>query len=250
MRDITDRKRMEEELLRAQKLESIGLLAGGIAHDFNNLLTAILGNITLAKQDAPPGENLHGRLNEAEKAACRAQDLTQQLLTFSKGGAPVKRTVPVKELVEESVSFSLRGSKTLPVYFIPDDLWPAEADEGQMSQVFNNLVINADQAMPNGGKLRIFCRNAALAQDEVPPLAAGRYVKVSLIDQGMGIPREHLEKLFHHQASRRPHLRGVRTGRGSGIPCLSARGRTGRRPRAARDRRLRAGRWQGPDRRR
>ena len=196
LRDITDRKRMEEELLRAQKLESIGLLAGGIAHDFNNLLTAILGNITLARQDAPPGENLHGRLNEAEKAACRAQDLTQQLLTFSKGGAPVKRTVTVKELVEESVSFSLRGSRTLPVFFIPDDLWPAEADEGQMSQVFNNLVINADQAMPNGGKLRIFCRNAALAQDEVPPLAAGRYVKVSLIDQGMGIPREHLEKVF------------------------------------------------------
>jgi PAS domain S-box-containing protein len=216
MRNITDRKRMEEELLRAQKLESVGILAGGIAHDFNNLLTAILGNITLAKLDAPPGEGLRERLSEAEKATYRAQDLTQQLLTFSKGGAPVKKTVSIKDLIEESVSFSLRGSKTLCIYSIPDNLWPVEADEGQMSQVFNNLVINADQAMPDGGKLRIFCSNVALARDEVPSMPAGRYVKTLLADRGIGIPKEHIEKIFD------PYFTTKQRGSGLGLAtCYS-----------------------------
>jgi PAS domain S-box-containing protein len=196
MRDITDRKRMEEEILRAQKLESIGVLAGGIAHDFNNLLTAILGNISLAKLDSSRGTGVYQRLEEAEKASFRAQDLTQQLLTFSKGGAPVKRMVSLKELVQETVSFSLRGSRTVCSVFAPDDLWPAEADEGQLSQVFNNLVINADQAMPEGGTLKISCRNVILVKDEAPPLKEGRYVELSFADQGIGISPEHFEKIF------------------------------------------------------
>jgi PAS domain S-box-containing protein len=211
VRDITDRKRMEDELLRAQKLESIGLLAGGIAHDFNNLLTAMLGNITLAKMDARPGESVHERLTETEKAVSRAQDLTQQLLTFSKGGAPVMKTISLKEFINETVSFSLRGSKTLSIFFIPDDLWPVNADEGQLSQVFNNIVINANQAMPNGGKLRVFCSNDTIVENEVPSLPAGRYVKVTFADSGIGIPGEHMEKIFD------PYFTTKNTGNGIGL---------------------------------
>lgn len=195
LRDVTDRKRMEDELLRAQKLESIGILAGGIAHDFNNLLMAILGNITLARLDVPPGE-AGNRLREAEHAVSRAQDLTMQLLTFSKGGAPVKNTIALRDVIRDTVSFSLRGSKSRGDCDIPEDLWSVDADRGQLSQVFNNLAINADQAMPSGGTLRIRCENRTLQQDEIPPLAPGRYVHVSFADRGIGIPREHIEKVF------------------------------------------------------
>jgi two-component system, cell cycle sensor histidine kinase and response regulator CckA len=210
MRDITERKRIEEEVLRVQKLESVGLLAGGIAHDFNNLLTAILGNVTLAKLETPPGNAAQDRLLEAERAVYRAQELTQQLLTFSKGGAPVKRAISAREVVEESVAFSLRGSKTVSVFFLPPDLWSVDADEGQLSQVFNNLVINADQAMPDGGTLKIFGTNVTVADDALP-LPAGRYVKLSFADKGTGIPRDHIDKIFD------PYFTTKETGIGLGL---------------------------------
>ncbi|HTG01203.1 MAG TPA: PAS domain S-box protein [Nitrospirota bacterium] len=210
MRDITERKRMEEEILRAQKLESVGLLAGGIAHDFNNLLSAILGNVTLAKIDAPSGNAAQERLLEAERAVYRAQELTQQLLTFSKGGAPVKRTIWLHDLVRESAALSLRGRKTEGVFALSPDLWPVDADEGQLSQVFNNLAINADQAMPEGGMLKIIGANVTVG-DDIPPLAPGRYVKLSFIDAGIGIPSEHVDKIFE------PYFTTKETGSGLGL---------------------------------
>ena len=211
MRDITERKRMEEDLLRAQKLESVGILAGGIAHDFNNLLTAIMGNISLAKMDAQPGDSVYERLEEAEKASYRAQNLTQQLLTFSRGGAPVKKSIAVRELVQETVTFSLRGTKTLCEFIIPDNLWSVEADEGQLSQVFNNLAINASQAMPEGGKLKILCSNVTLTEVGPSTLPPGKYVQISFVDRGIGIPSELFEKIFD------PYFTTRQTGSGLGL---------------------------------
>ena len=196
MRDITVRKRMEEDLLRAQKLESLGVLAGGLAHDFNNLLTAVLGNIMLAKMDSRPGDGTYERMEEAERASYRARDLTQQLLTFSRGGAPIKKTLALGSLIQDGASFSLRGSHSRCEMLFPEALLPVEADEGQLSQVVNNLVINADQAMPEGGTVRISCENTVLNEDSGMPLPPGDYVKVSITDRGVGIPPEHLKKVF------------------------------------------------------
>ena len=149
-KDITERKKMEEELLRVQKLESVGLLAGGIAHDFNNILTTILGNVSLAKTHVTPEDEAFDLLSEAETASIRAQTLTRQLLTFAKGGVPVKEIASIKNILKESSLFVLRGSKSSCEFSLIEDLWPAEVDVGQISQVINNIVINANQAMPEG----------------------------------------------------------------------------------------------------
>ena len=195
-REIVERERMESELSRMQKLESLGLLAGGIAHDFNNLLGAIMGNVSLALLDVEPANPAHRQLAKAEQAALRAQELTRQLLTFSRGGAPVKRLIALSGVIAEAAGFSLRGSRVLHELAIPGDLWPVEADEGQMMQVFNNLLINADQAMPSGGIIRISAQNVTLGEGNDLPLSAGRYVKISITDEGTGIPPEHLAKVF------------------------------------------------------
>ena len=158
-RDITEQKQMEEELLRAQKLESVGLLAGGIAHDFNNILTTIIGNVSLAKNQVTPEDDIFDLLNEAEMASTRAQTLTKQLLTFAKGGAPLKETASIKHILKESSSFVLRGSKSGCEFSMAENLWPAEVDVGQVSQVINNIVINANQAMPEGGTIQIAAEN-------------------------------------------------------------------------------------------
>jgi signal transduction histidine kinase/CheY-like chemotaxis protein len=194
--EIFERERMEAELSRVQKLESLGLLAGGIAHDFNNLLGAIMGNISLAMLDVDPENSAYQQLTKAERASFRAQELTRQLLTFSRGGAPVKKRITLPGIITEAAGLSLRGSRVLHELSIAADLWPVEADEGQMMQVFNNLLINADQAMPVGGIIRIAAVNATLAPGEVPSLAAGRYVMITVSDGGTGIPREHLGKIF------------------------------------------------------
>jgi len=203
-RDITERKKMEEEILKAQKLESVGVLAGGIAHDFNNLLTAILGNISLTKMYLDPEEKSYKRIIEAEKACFRARDLTKQLLTFSKGGIPVKKLTSVASLIKESVDFTLRGSNVRCEFSIPDDLWSVEVDEAQIIRVINNLVTNAEQAMPEGGVIKIKAENTT--RDEPPfcsftpadraPVKQGRYVKITVEDQGMGIARENLSRIF------------------------------------------------------
>lgn len=194
--DITDRKAREDEALRTQKLESIGLLAGGIAHDFNNLLMAIMGNVTLARMHSEPGTKAFLRLAAAEKASLRAKDLTHQLLTFSRGGEPIKKAVSMQGLIRESAAFALRGSDVRCAFDLPEDLWPVAADEGQLSQVINNLIINADHAMPRGGTIRVTGENLNLERRDIPQLKDGRYVRVSIEDQGVGIPEEHLQKIF------------------------------------------------------
>ncbi len=194
--DVTERRKMETELLKAQKLESLGVLAGGLAHDFNNLLTAIMGNISLAKLHSRAGDGVSERLHEAEKASFRARDLTQQLLTFAKGGVPVKRTVSLAGIIKEAAGFALRGSRSIYEFSLPLDLCAVEADEGQMSQVIHNLIINADQAMPAGGKVDMRCENVIIGPGDGLPLKAGTYVKLSVQDQGIGIPREHFTRIF------------------------------------------------------
>jgi PAS domain S-box-containing protein len=210
-RDITDKRRMEDEILRAQKLESVGLLAGGIAHDFNNLLTAVLGNISLAKALLPPQDRTQPRLREAEKATLRARDLTQQLLTFSKGGAPVRRSASIADLIRETAGFALSGSNVRCEFAICQDLHPIEIDEGQISQVIHNLIINAEHAMPAGGTLRLACSEITLAVGEVPPLGEGRYIRIAVSDQGMGIHEEHLQRIFE------PFFTTKEKGRGLGL---------------------------------
>jgi len=194
--DISERKQLEEERQQVEKLESIGTLAGGIAHNFNNLLTGILGNITLAQRYVEPGSQAADRLLEAEKASLRAKDLTQQLLTFSTGGAPVKKTASIAELLQESATFALRGSKVRCEFSLPDDLWPVEVDEGQMSQVITNLILNADQAMPGGGTINIRAENTVIKGKRDLPLPKGNYIKITVKDQGIGIPKKHLAKIF------------------------------------------------------
>jgi PAS domain S-box-containing protein len=198
-RDMTEKQRLEEELIKAERLESIGVLAGGIAHDFNNILTAILGNISLAKMYASADQKTATRLVNAEKAALRAQDLTQQLLTFSKGGTPVKRLSSIKELIKEAVDFSLRGSNVRCDLCLPALLWSADIDAGQISQVIHNLMINADQAMPNGGVIEVRAENVTVGKDtsdHLSMLKKGKYVKISIKDQGVGIAEGQVQKIF------------------------------------------------------
>jgi PAS domain S-box-containing protein len=198
--DVTDRRRLEEERQRVAKLESVGLLAAGIAHDFNNILTAILGNISLAGTEAEPGSELRNSLEQAEKASQRARDLTQQLLTFSKGGAPVLKLASLTQLLRDTASFALSGSNVKCRFSIPDGLWQAEIDEGQVSQVIHNLVINAQQAMPAGGSIDLLAENMALSKKQRLgkglPLKEGNYIRVTVADHGSGIPAEHLDKIF------------------------------------------------------
>jgi len=196
IRDITEKKKLEEELLKAQKLESLGVLAGGIAHDFNNLLTGIMGNISLAKMFAEPATKAFNRLADAERACERATGLTQQLLTFSRGGAPVKKTASIVQIITDSAGFMLRGSNVKCEFTLQKDLWAADVDEGQMGQVINNLVINADQAMPDGGVISVTAENVTINASDLLPLPAGRYILIAIQDQGEGISPHNLAKIF------------------------------------------------------
>ncbi len=195
-RDITESRRLEEEQLRVAKLESIGVLAGGIAHDFNNLLTAIIGNIGLAMRYVEPQGKAAERLDEAEKASARARDLTQQLLIFSKGGAPVKKAAAISELIKETATFVLSGSDVRLELSLPEDLWVVEVDEGQMSQVIQNIVINADEAMPSGGTLNISAVNMAIQRLGALPLPKGNYVRIDIKDEGIGMSTRQLARIF------------------------------------------------------
>ncbi len=194
--DVTEKRKMEEELMKNQKLESLGILAGGIAHDFRNILTGILGNIWLARKHADDPEYLLKRLVEGEKATIQAKDLTEQLLTYSKGGAPVKRVVSIRESIYDTVIFVLRGSPVKEKIQIPDDLWHVEIDTGQISQVIQNIAINAKQAMPQGGNFSIKAENIHVTKERNLPLKEGDYIRVTFTDEGTGIPKKHLQKIF------------------------------------------------------
>ncbi len=196
IRDVTEKKQLEEERAKAQKLESIGILAGGIAHDFNNILTAIIGNITLSKMLAGQDTKLLLRLEKSEKACERAQDLARQLLTFAKGGTPVKKFVSLTELIKEIATFCLHGSNVNFIIDIPEDLPMIEADPNQIHQVFQNLVINAQQAMPKGGSISIKAEVVKLSETSGLACLAGEYIIISVKDEGLGISKENLSKVF------------------------------------------------------
>ncbi|MCE5246105.1 transporter substrate-binding domain-containing protein [bacterium] len=204
------RRRAEEELLAARKIESVGVLAGGIAHDFNNILTAILGGVALARGAASADER-EAILGAAEHACGRAAALTKQLLTFARGGAPVRKTAAIAEIARESVEFALRGSPLEPSFRAPEDLWPADVDPGQISQVFQNLAINALQAARGSGHLRVEAANIEIFEDDTAPLPPGPYIRIRVADDGPGIPPELLPRIFD------PYVTTKRDGNGLGL---------------------------------
>jgi signal transduction histidine kinase len=208
-REITERRLAEEELFKSRQLKSLGVLAGGLAHDFNNILTGIMGNISLARKDESAGADLSKRLKEAENACKMAKLLANRLLTFSKGGAPVTEPTSIVELIKETADFSLAGSKSLARYDLPEDLWPAEIDRGQISQMIYNLVKNAEQAMPEGGTIHIEARNTKIRPEDGLLLEDGVYLKISIRDMGPGIATDILPMIFDPYFTSKPGGTGL-----------------------------------------
>ncbi|HVF72108.1 MAG TPA: response regulator [Chthoniobacterales bacterium] len=211
-RDISERKKSETERLTTSKLESLGTLAGGIAHDLNNILTVISGNIGLAQIEAPlDSGSLLGFLSKAGQAAQHAAHLSSQLLTFSKGGAPLKKIVSMGELLEHAAEFALYGSNLRADFDVAVDLWKAEVDPGQIEQVINALMLNAREAMPQGGTIRVRARNIVFEENSNAPIPSGRYVKVSITDRGSGVSEDLHTKIFD------PYFTTKATGTGLGL---------------------------------
>jgi two-component system, cell cycle sensor histidine kinase and response regulator CckA len=215
VRDVTYRKRMEEELVKSKNLESIGTLAGGIAHDFNNLLMVIMGNISLAKLHLSPDNKAVERLSDAENASIAAKDLTQQLITFSRGGEPWKKVIAVAPLIKSTTRFVLSGSRIKCKYFLSDGLHPIHADEIQLRQVIHNIMNNARESMQAGGIITIRADNVVIAQKDNIPLPNGDYVKISIEDKGIGIREEYINKIFDPYFSTKGL--GVQKGMGLGL---------------------------------
>ncbi len=211
VRDMSDRKRLEAELLRSEKLRSVGVLAGGIAHDFNNILTAILGNISLLQASFAADDAASEHLDEVEKASQRARELTRQLLTFSRGGDPVRKPFHPEPLIHESATLALRGRASACEFKIASDLALVDGDEGQIGQVIRNLVINASQAMNGGGTVRVSAEMRDIRNEEKHGLRTGRYVVLAIADNGGGIPEEHRLRIFD------PYFTTKRDGRGLGL---------------------------------
>ena len=214
MQILSEQHRLEGELIKANRLEVLAVMAGGVAHDFNNILTTILGNVSLAKRLASPDEKLIQRLDSAEKAASRAQDLTRQLLTMSTDHEPTKQLASLRDVAREAVDFSLRGSNIRYDLDLPSGLWLVEIDAGQISQVIHNLMINAEHAMPDGGVIRVVagnCRLDAARAASLQALSPGRYVHVAIEDQGCGIDAEQLQHIFD------PYFTTKREGHGLGL---------------------------------
>ena len=211
-RDVTKEKQLQKEMIKIEKLESIGVLAGGIAHDFNNILAGILGNIELASMIINPKHKAKKYLDMAEKATLRATNLTQQLLTFAKGGEPIKRLSSLKEIIIDSTNFILSGTNIKCTYDFTDDLWAAEVDKGQVSQVIQNLVINARHAMPQGGEITIRCCNISKSKAKKLLLRpVDNYIEIIIKDEGIGIPQNYLSKIFE------PFFTTKRKGSGLGL---------------------------------
>jgi signal transduction histidine kinase/ActR/RegA family two-component response regulator len=194
--DITEQEKMREEILNLAKLESVGVLAGGLAHDFNNLLQGVFGYISLAKTSTEAGGEVQELLDKAEKALVMSKNLTLQLLTFAKGGEPIKKVLNLRKTVQDSVRFGLSGTNIDCSITMDDDIWPVEADEGQLSQVFQNMMINSTEAMTAGGTIRITAKNFINTGEATPSLKPGKYVLISIEDNGEGIDEEHINKIF------------------------------------------------------
>ena len=203
-----------ERLNKIDKIESLGVFAGGIAHDFNNYLTSIMGTLTLMRRNLTKSDPRYHRLEEAEHSVMKATELTKQLLTFSKGGEPIRKTVLVTNLLRETAQFGLRGSEITMSTEFAENLSCIEADEGQMFQVLSNLIINAKQAMPKGGNIQIKAEDVELDEGSDVPLPVGRYVKISIKDNGTGIPQDIMIKIFD------PFFTTKRDGNGLGLTIV------------------------------
>lgn len=208
-RDVTQRYLLENELLKTKKLESLSILAGGVAHDFNNILTAILMNISTAKMDMSESDEAYGLLDEAQNACLQAKELTEQLLTFSKRGVPMKKATSISHLIRDTVKFTLRGSNVICKFELAESLWTLEVDEVQISQVINNIVLNAVQAMPDGGCLTVQAENYVDDGLGGLPLAPGEYVRITFRDEGPGISAEQLSQIFDPYFTTRPEGSGL-----------------------------------------
>ncbi len=216
-RDVTEQARMEEEILKVKKLESVGILAGDIAHDFNNILAAILGNINLVTLDKDLDDKNRKLLNSAEKASLRAKNLTQQLLTFSKGGEPVKETAAIAEIIYDSAEFILHGSNVICHYTLPTDLWLVDIDKGQMSQVIQNIILNGRHAMPEGGTIEVRCENVPADSLKASPFAPQTdCIRISISDTGMGIAKDIIDHIFD------PFFSTKQKGSGLGLAICSS----------------------------
>ena len=211
IREIKERQRAEEERVKADKLEMMGILAGGIAHDLNNIMTALMSNLSLVRMELREEEKAFEYLHECQPVMEQAMQLAQQLLTFSRGGEPIKKLVDLTKIVKSSVQFAQRATQSVAIFNIPDGIWYAEIDEGQIVQVISNLVINADQAMPGGGTLEISLRNIQLEEENSFRLKEGAYVVICITDQGVGIPERLISKIFD------PYFTTKKKGSGLGL---------------------------------
>lgn len=210
-RDVTEKRRAAEELLKASKQESISLLAGGIAHDFNNILTAIIGNLSFVRSCAPGLGELEAPLRQAEEAAIRASELTRQLTSFAKGGVSTRRAAHLGEIIRDTTTFVLHGSKVVSTVNVPEDLWPVKVDVVQISQAIQNIALNAVQAMPNGGTLDVRAANLDAYSAKQLGLRSVRYVEVSIRDTGAGIAAKDLQHIFE------PYYTTKKSGLGLGL---------------------------------
>ncbi|TKB25610.1 PAS domain S-box protein [Desulfopila sp. IMCC35006] len=207
--DITEQKKHEKEQQKIEKLESLGVLAGGIAHDFNNILTGIMANISFAKVLLEPEHKISTHLAEAEKASRRAGELARQLLTFARGGEPQKKIISAHDIIPEAVSLMLRGSNVRAFVDIADNIDAVKADEGQISQVLNNIIINSSQAMPGGGALNIIAKNKFIDDSNSYNLTPGTYIKITIRDEGCGISQENRGKIFDPYFTTKPKGTGL-----------------------------------------
>ncbi|MBZ9625951.1 response regulator [Clostridium sp. FP2] len=195
------RNLLEEQLVKLEKSNSLSILAAGIAHDFNNILTIVLGNIYIMKRYLNISTNkvynkIYNKFSQIEKLTLQAQDLNQQLMNFSKDGVPVKKDIYIKRLIRKTASMVFSGSNNMCNFSIAHDLWPVEVDEGQIRQVINNLLINAKQAMPNGGNIEVCATNVHVGEKNKNNIKQGKYVMIKIRDKGKGIPKENIEKIF------------------------------------------------------
>ena len=211
IREIKERQRAEEERVKADKLEMMGILAGGIAHDLNNIMTALMSNLSLVRMELREEEKAFEYLHECQPVMEQAMQLAQQLLTFSRGGEPIKKLVDLTKIVKSSVQFAQRATQSVAIFNIPAGIWYAEIDEGQIVQVISNLVINADQAMPGGGTLEISLRNIQLEEENSFGLKEGAYVVIRISDQGVGIPERFIGRIFD------PYFTTKKKGSGLGL---------------------------------
>jgi two-component system, cell cycle sensor histidine kinase and response regulator CckA len=209
LEDVTERINMQAELLQAQKIKAIGTLAGGIAHDFNNALTGIVGNIALARLSAEQGQSISKNLDEAERACWKARDLTRQLLPFSKGGRPLKKPAFLPSVLKDICHEALRGYDVECECCLPEDLWRVEIDLNQVRDAVTNLLLNAVQMMPEGGTIRVLGENAPAESERPLQISQDKYVRVSIQDQGGGIPEEHLGRIFEPYFTTREARRGL-----------------------------------------